>query len=399
MTKLRKMKLLATSMVFFMAILFCVSHLSLESWSGFVWVLAFSEAALVGALADWFAVVALFKHPLGIPIPHTAIIPNNRDRLATALSSFVGEYLLSPEWLMKQIEEKELLKKALNWLSEEDNIRSLSKQLSSENSLKESLSISQRTNESIRNSLQAVSWSNPLSELVNQVTVRRAYQEPLGSLLASLSAGLKTQKSWANQEVKKEAPLRNLPLLGKVSRSIASRFSDKAVDKLTAYLEEAGKDPEHSFYEQVDSYLLKLSQDLKEGTYDPNLKELKGTLLHSSNDSQITSDFIKKVSSEIDYSTILSIYLSDNARELTSSPEKLDEFSQKITTLLHPLLSSITPKLTSTMHQAILRFDEKNLSQTIEEKVGADLQFIRINGTLVGGLIGIFLHFLKVSIL
>src|SRR5436190_5521902 len=118
-TELDRMKLLATGLLIGVALLFVATRL-LERWYPWVgFVRAFAEAAMVGALADWFAVVALFRHPLGIPIPHTAVIPRRKNQIAANLASFVQDNFLSAEKITEKLRNADLARRLAEWLANE----------------------------------------------------------------------------------------------------------------------------------------------------------------------------------------------------------------------------------------------------------------------------------------
>ncbi|MBT8422912.1 MAG: DUF445 family protein, partial [Gammaproteobacteria bacterium] len=115
------MKMLATGLLLFMAVVFVLAHIYMHHWPMLSYVRAFAEASMVGALADWFAVTALFKHPLGVPIPHTAIIPRQKDRLGDSLASFVRQNFLTPAALEPRLERTDFARSISQWLSVPQN--------------------------------------------------------------------------------------------------------------------------------------------------------------------------------------------------------------------------------------------------------------------------------------
>ena len=121
--ELRRMKRIPLLLLLLMALLFAVTLNNPATWAG--WIHAFAEAGMVGALADWFAVVALFRHPMGIPIPHTAIIPGRKDDIGESMARFVAENFLEPEAVRKKLKDTNLALFVVNWLRSERGRRSV----------------------------------------------------------------------------------------------------------------------------------------------------------------------------------------------------------------------------------------------------------------------------------
>src|SRR3984893_3463135 len=119
------MQTIATALLAVMAVVFALSAHFKAKYAFLAWVEAFSEAALIGGLADWFAVVALFRHPGGIPFPHTAIVPRNKDRIGVQLGIFVEQNFLTPSNIAARLRELDLARHALRWLAVPENWRTL----------------------------------------------------------------------------------------------------------------------------------------------------------------------------------------------------------------------------------------------------------------------------------
>ena len=130
--KLRRMQWLATSLLLAMLAIFALSAAYRVSHPWLGWVHAFAEAAAVGAMADWFAVTALFRHPLGLPIPHTAIIPKNKDDIGASLGQFVEHNFLTPENVIRKLEQRNLARAATDWLADSANSQQVAQRICSQ---------------------------------------------------------------------------------------------------------------------------------------------------------------------------------------------------------------------------------------------------------------------------
>src|ERR1700688_4752106 len=130
MRDLRRMRLFATALLALMSTIFVATYLVSYQWSWLPYLRAFAEAAMVGACADWFAVVALFRRPFGLPIPHTGIVPNNKDRIGAALGRFMSANFLSPSVLARRLEKIDAVEFLVDWLSRPGNARRIADQAS-----------------------------------------------------------------------------------------------------------------------------------------------------------------------------------------------------------------------------------------------------------------------------
>src|SRR6202034_3842437 len=121
--RLRRMRVVASGLLVFMAALLVAAVAFDKRYPGLIWVEAFAEAAVVGAVADWFAVVALFRHPLGLPIPHTAVVPENNRRIGAAMGGFITNNFLSPRVAIARLSSVDFARLAARWLEDEGNAR------------------------------------------------------------------------------------------------------------------------------------------------------------------------------------------------------------------------------------------------------------------------------------
>ncbi|WP_228266646.1 DUF445 domain-containing protein [Ornithinimicrobium ciconiae] len=393
---LRRMRWLATSLLVLAAIVFVLTHGRDGAWG---YVNAASEAAMVGAVADWFAVTALFRHPLGIPVPHTAIIPRRKDMLARSLEQFVAENFLTEQTIRERYLDAEVTRRAGEWLSDPVN---------SERVIQEAAPLASRVLERV--------GGTDLQEFVEQTLLPRVRREPLSPLAGHLleqvvrddahrglmDIGFRELHSWLVAHP------------GDVTRIIGARapaWSPKWVDdmvasrvyqELVAWAKDVNDDPQHRVRQALDSYLADLARDMQ---HDPdtmaNAERLKDRLLdHPQVGPSVVAvwDAVKIVLLEQladplgQLRTRLARELEDlGGRMMTDDVlrGRLDAWGADAAAVL---ISRYGSELTTVISHTIERWDGRDASDRIELHVGRDLQFIRINGTVVGGLVGLLIH-------
>ncbi|QDO90282.1 DUF445 domain-containing protein [Ornithinimicrobium ciconiae] len=390
------MRWLATSLLVLAAIVFVLTHGRDGAWG---YVNAASEAAMVGAVADWFAVTALFRHPLGIPVPHTAIIPRRKDMLARSLEQFVAENFLTEQTIRERYLDAEVTRRAGEWLSDPVN---------SERVIQEAAPLASRVLERV--------GGTDLQEFVEQTLLPRVRREPLSPLAGHLleqvvrddahrglmDIGFRELHSWLVAHP------------GDVTRIIGARapaWSPKWVDdmvasrvyqELVAWAKDVNDDPQHRVRQALDSYLADLARDMQ---HDPdtmaNAERLKDRLLdHPQVGPSVVAvwDAVKIVLLEQladplgQLRTRLARELEDlGGRMMTDDVlrGRLDAWGADAAAVL---ISRYGSELTTVISHTIERWDGRDASDRIELHVGRDLQFIRINGTVVGGLVGLLIH-------
>ncbi len=379
----------------------------------FAWTQAFCEAAVVGALADWFAVVALFRHPLGLPFPHTAIIPSNKARIGDQLALFVREHFFEPKSLLEKLAVFDPAARLAQWLAEPVQV--------------------QTWTSAVRGwSLQALDWLDDtrlqlaLRDLLHDALVRWNTAETTAQVLhaltrdgrhhAVLDAGLLKMAQCLDQdEVKAQVSAKLAEyaraewpkMLGVISvfksvDALSDELANKLAQAMMLDVVAVLQQPEHPLrlrYEaEVLSYIAKLGEDAKiQAAFDevkmrllqrPELQtyvkaltaELKAWLRAdlSREDSQIALHLNQAMQA-------LGTRLSDDADLRTAINEHVLAAADK-------LVVDVRDGVTEHIAKTVKAWDDRQLVETLELSVGRDLQYIRFNGTVVGGVIGLGLH-------
>ena len=399
---LRRMRSLAVSLLVLAAVVY-VATLGLGGFWGFV--NAGAEASMVGAIADWFAVTALFKHPLGLPIPHTALIPKRKDELGRSLEEFVGENFLQEEIIRDRAAAATISLRVGRWLAVPEHAR---------RAVDEVAEVAGDALGRIR--------EDHVEELVRDVLVPRFHAEPISPLIGSLleetvrddlhhglvDLALDELYAWlvANPDVVAEILGERAPWWAptRVNDAVISRLHRELVN----WVEDIREDPRHHARQALDSMLAKLADDL---LHDPETRErterLKERLLDQ---PQVIASGVS-LWNALRRSLQASLADADGplrtrlVAETTAFAERLLA-DEKLRARIDGLAADAAvyavdrygAELTAVITHTVDRWDGKEAASRIELQVGRDLQFIRINGTIVGGLVGVLIHTVSVLI-
>ena len=395
---LRRMKLVALSLLVAAAIVFVWASLDgRDGWVGYV--KAFAEAAMVGALADWFAVTALFRHPLRLPIPHTAIIPRRKDQIGRSLGTFVEENFLTAEVLGERLEHAQIGRRTGEWLARPENAAKASEALG--DALKGTLEV--LDDREVQHGLEGVVRrriaDTPVSPVVGKaidLTVDGGHhQRLLDAVLVGLGGFLDDNRATFRRRLDEESPWW-------VPEPIDDRVFEKIYTAVGSFLHDVGADSDHEVRHSIEDRVVAFAERLK---HDPELlakgEELKAELLdHPEFRAWIESLWLGAKRSLIeaanDPTSELRIRatasLQQLGQRLEADPElqhKVDDWVQRaLGYLVEHYRSEVSDLIASTVE----RWDGESTARRMELQVGRDLQFIRINGTIVGGLAGLVIH-------
>jgi uncharacterized membrane-anchored protein YjiN (DUF445 family) len=411
--ELRRMKRLATGMLVVVALLWLLSASQGQTglWG---WVGAFAEAAMIGALADWFAVVALFRHPLGVPIPHTAILPRNKERVANTLAAFVRDRFLDTQSLRARIRKFDPLEHLAGWLQRPDNqdllSRRLARVLSDAVGLLDDVRLKRALLDALHRRAEQVDLSLAAAQLLEALTEDQRHQALLDELLAKLALWLDdpdVQQSFAGIIVEvadTEYPtlVSMLGLIGVNPDDVGAKVSAAIVRGINHWLHEIGDDPRHDRRRAFDEAVREFIERLK---HDPTFRQRVEKTKHDFLAHPVVRDYIDGLWDEL-----IGWLYADLGRDDSRIRQKLGDaagaFGQALqndAALRHALEAQIdelvrrqAPRFRSGIAEHIAStvkgWDAEDLVNKIELSVGRDLQYIRMNGALVGGLIGVLIH-------
>jgi len=402
-------KTIATGLMLGAALLFVVARLH-KGLGGWEWVAAFAEAAMVGALADWFAVVALFRHPLGVPIPHTAIIRNKKDVIAENLAGFIRDKFLAGDTLIARLREYNPAMHLAGYLASLDNAVVLAK--GATRVLADSLDFihDERVQSLVRgalgNRIENFDLSTAAGGMLDALRKDNRHQVVLDDLLRRSAAWLATDEAQTrlanaiDTMCKKEYPI--LAAFIPNRDQFAKGVGEKVAHRINAFIQEVNADPCHEVRYRFDTAVTEFIARLKS---DPALRArietIKGEAVHN----QALADYARSLGND------LKGWLDDDLHHPQSKvqekiaaavaglgaalsgnrglQESLNAYLE--TLILHygdTLRTAVAGHISGTMQQ----WESDDYTSEIELSIGSDLQFIRMNGTLVGGVIGLLLH-------
>jgi uncharacterized membrane-anchored protein YjiN (DUF445 family) len=393
---LRRMRTLAVSLLVFAAVVYVVTF-GEDGWLGFV--NAGAEASMVGAFADWFAVTALFKHPLGIPVPHTALIPRRKDELGRSLEEFVGENFLQEDIIRDRVAASAITERVGVWLAEPDHVRRVVDEVAEVAALGLGKVRDEHVSDLVREALIPRFREEPVSPLAGGLlaeAVRHgAHHGVMDLALDELHGWLLEHPDTVAEVLEQRAPWWAPPRLNDaVTRRVAG--------ELVTWVAEIRADPGHRARQAFDSLLTQLAHDLQ---HDPDTQArteaLKERLL----------DHPQVVESSIALWNALRRALQGSlldprgavrarmATELEAFGGRLRQdaaLRARIDTAASDLSVFVVERygaeVTAVITHTVERWDGREAARRIELHVGRDLQFIRINGTIVGGLVGLLIH-------
>ncbi|MXO03904.1 DUF445 domain-containing protein [Flavobacterium sp. HBTb2-11-1] len=361
---------------------------------------AFSEAAMVGGIADWFAVVALFRHPMGIPIWHTAIIPTKKNEIGENLGNFVSEEFLDREKLEIKLDEFNFATKASDWLSKEENANKIANAVAV-NVIPGIL----RTikDEDVRRFIQVqfaakiegINFGDWVALALEPLQKGNLKNQMLTNLLEVMSTELTANKDLIRHKVKASTPFLSFGLADK-------SITEGVFNGLQDFLNEAKK-PESAVHLKIDEYIFNFLEKVK------NSEEMRvkiNDMILSFVGKKEVQDYINSIWDEIKLSITNDLNKGDDSsiknniaaliqtfgNGIKEDPIMIDKINSFIKNDLLSMLLNNKKVIGDLISSTVKSWDGKEVSEKLELEIGKDLQYIRINGTLVGGFIGLVIY-------
>lgn len=361
---------------------------------------AFSEAAMVGGIADWFAVVALFRHPLGIPIWHTAIIPIKKNEIGENLGNFVSEEFLNREKLEIKLDEFNFAAKASDWLSQEENANKIANAVALNiipgilNTIKDE-DIKRFIQVQFREKLEAINFGDWVALALEPLQKGNVKDEFLTNILEVMSTELSNNKELIRKKVKQSTPFLSFGLADK-------SISEGIFNGLQEFLDEA-KNPQSEIRFKIDEYVHDFLDKVK-NSEEMRIK-INNMILGFAGKKEV-QDYINGIWDEIKLSITIDLEKGDESsiKKNISSVIQLfgsglqedrimvDKINNFIKNDLLSVLLNNKKVIGDLISSTVKSWDGKEVSEKLELEIGKDLQYIRINGTLVGGLIGLIIY-------
>lgn len=397
------MKIIATGMLVVMAIIYVTSKSYETVHPAIGFVRAFAEAAMVGGLADWFAVTALFRHPMGLPIPHTAIIPRNKDRIGDTLASFLKDNFLISRLVAQRMRHVDLASGIGRFLQSPSG---------GEGRIK--FGASRLLGDAIA-SLDKDRLGTMFKGAVKKQAVNLDIATPLGQILEVVMAEnrhgplIDSTIRWAYRTLDtNEMVIRNIvsDRANAVMRwtGLDDRVANEVLDGLYKLLADMAADPHHPVRAKTEESLMHLAAELR---HDPGLrKKVNEWKLELIENPAIASwlDGIWEQGREAllraarDPDAALAGQFGDALIQLGNSLQQDEQLNRQINRFgrraVIGVVDSYGDNIVKLVSETIRSWDTQTITDRVENAVGRDLQFIRVNGTLVGGLVGLLLHLL-----
>jgi uncharacterized membrane-anchored protein YjiN (DUF445 family) len=399
--RLDQMKRRATGLLVLASVVYIAARVfeSRYAWLGYV--RAMAEAAMIGGLADWFAVTALFRHPLGLPIPHTAIIPARKDRVARTLGAFVQNNFLTREVIQARLQGLRIGERLATWIAQPENARTIARQtakaLSAGAQVLRDDEVQALIDRSIADGIRNARVAPIAGKLLSVVTQENRHQELLDEALVLVARTVEQNHDLIRERVERESPWW-------VPTAVDRKIFLKIVTSIERAVVEIRDDPQHPLRERFDQALRTFIDNLQHSPETgARAEELKNEFLDA--------DSVRRFSSSlwVDAKAALLRYAEEKdpeaveggamERALTAFGEaaladealmrKIDGF---VTDVAVFLVERYQQDIAGLITHTVQNWDADVMTRRIELAIGRDLQYIRINGTLVGALAGLVIY-------
>jgi uncharacterized membrane-anchored protein YjiN (DUF445 family) len=392
---LQRMRFFATALLVLMFAVFVATSWAETQWPWLAYPRAFAEAGMIGACADWFAVVALFRHPFGIPIPHTAIVPRSKERIGVAIGRFTANNFLSPRVLAERIREVDIAGWMARWLAKPGNAHSVAQRAASV--LQQVLrqlpreDVNAFLTRAARYGLETMPAAPLASRLLALVWAHGEMQTLIDHGITAVSGALSRNR----ETIKQKVSTRSSRLIPKWIDGI---LADRIVGGVTAVLEEM-REPNHPWRVELATAVEKLVNQL---ATDPDMlargEELKAKLLENPVVVKQIDAMWGEIEDKLDSLTSSNRLFEMLEQALLAAGDRLardERIGDNINRWLRvAVLRTVAPRraeIAAFIRKVVENWDAETLVRRIELQVGRDLQYIRINGTLVGGLVGLLI--------
>ena len=400
--QLRRYKMLATGLFVLMCCVFLLmtyfqKYQNFGTWVGYV--RAFAEAGMVGALADWFAVTALFHHPLGLKIPHTNLIEKSKEKIGDNLGNFVVSNFLSPQNIRPYIQNLKVSHFIGEWLQKERNSDILVKNISEIvldilNKLEDESVV-----KFIGNKAKEMTKDLKINQILGNGIEYLLQKNDHQKLITNLSKQIKNYVLENHEMVRERVKSESYTL---IPSFVDDKIAEKITSGLSKYFEEVEENETHTLRKEITKKLFDFSEELKQNPkYEEELNTMKSDFLSEEKVQQYSKDIwisLKKTLSGelLQEDSALKNYLKKNIAEFSENVRTDENLQHKIDAFVrytaYKYILKNTNKFGELISTTVGNWQGKELSEKLELEVGKDLQFIRINGTLVGGLVGLLIY-------
>ena len=404
------MRRTASGLIVLMAALFLWSGRYLDVHPAWGYLHAFAEAAMVGGLADWFAVTALFRRPLGLPIPHTAIIPENKDRIADTMAGFLRDNFLTPAVVGRRMGSMNLAQAVGSYLADpratqDARIRAGAGELAVE--VLESLDperLGTQVRTGLKTQLAKLEVAPLLGGMLEAMIADGRHRPLIDKIIRWAGLVLEDNETLVRDMVHKRA---NAVLR---FTGLDERLANSVLDGLYKLLAEVLVDPDHPLRSKIEEGLQDLAHGLRE---DPEMRERIERMKQELLENPAIGDWWQGVWERLRANLIESIgssngstghdYIGETLGELGAALRDDERLQRQVNRFARRTAVGVATRygdqIVRLVSETVKRWDAQTITDRVESAVGRDLQFIRINGTLVGGLVGMTIHTLDIYVI
>lgn len=398
--QLRKHKQIATGLFILMAIVYVIMVYSLKhapaAWMGYV--KAFSEAAMVGALADWFAVTALFRHPMGLNIPHTNLIVNSKNKIGDNLGDFVTDNFLTSNNIRPYVEKIDLASIISGWLAKDKNQLLLENEISSL-AKRILLDLEDKTVVSFlagkaKEGIASINVQSFVAQGLMYAVENGEHNRLIDVVIPKAQIYVEEHREEIYAKIVEKKPL--LGLIG------GKAVTNQLVSGVNTFLEDIAQDQNHKIRKEITLRLEMLAVDIEASDkWKAKFEEIIAQFITDDTIKTYINDFWNSTKENIllqldDNHSVLRKYIQKSIANIATDIEQNEELRAKINKWVQYAIYRLALKNTKEVGQLIRNtvdsWDGRELSDKLELEVGKDLQFIRINGTIVGGLVGLLIY-------
>jgi uncharacterized membrane-anchored protein YjiN (DUF445 family) len=395
---LERMKLRATGLLILMGFVLVVTRMfePQHPWLGYL--RATAEASMVGGIADWFAITALFRHPLNIPIPHTAIIPNRKDRIGRSLGNFVQNNFLSPEVLTAKLKAAQLTRRAAEWLSQMEHARMAAQQVGSvvrgAGNVVRDEDVHALLDRTVVEPLRQMPIAPVLAKGLALLTIDDRHQQLLDRVIHGLTRLVAENEELIREKIREESPWW-------VPKVVDDRIHQKVLGGIERTLFEVGEDSDHPLRHQFDELLADWMVQLQESPeVIARAEAIKQQVLDPETSGRLAASLwqeLKQILGRQNGTTDgapgpVARGLSALGAAALEDEALLEKIDGWVIGAVLRVVEQHRGEVGGLIAQTVSSWDPQETSRRIELLVGRDLQFIRINGTLVGGLVGLVIY-------
>ncbi len=396
---LQRVQRLATGLLVAAGVLFVLTSIWRDAAPWVPFVRAFAEAAMVGAFADWFAVTALFRHPLGIPIPHTAIIPKRKPQIAVGFGHFIAHNFLDPNQITMRIRSQNLVKRLAQWLRNPERANQIADAVTEiirgVLNVIDDDEVSQALARGLNQRLETVQAAPLVGRLLGILLAGGRQRDALMQLMNLLAEVIAANETEIRRRIAGELP-------SWMPRIVDQRIYERLLEGVQRLLRELRDAPEHPLYHQFTSLIDRWIVDLQ---FDRQMHQQIDALKHELITHPMARELVEMIWRDLKLSLLdQSVSAASSLRRsiviaverFADLIEDNDEWYEKIenwmTEAVVALVGRYRHVIGEFVTQVVNSWDTQMTTRKIELQFGRDLQFIRINGTIVGGLVGLIIY-------